>query len=156
MKTCKRCKVEKPKTEFNKNKNFKDGHAKYCRECTVELNAQNRQKRKADPEKNSKYLLGQQDYHLRRTFGISLDEYNAMHASQGGVCCICQQPQSNGRKLAVDHCHSKGHIRGLLCDLCNTALGKFNDDAHRLERAARYIRATNTGRLQSLSDIDLV
>jgi hypothetical protein len=74
-----------------------------------------------------------------------------MHDSQGGVCKICAKPEtakkhkdtSEPRSLAVDHCHVEGHVRGLLCTACNTALGKFNDDASALRRAADYLDANH-------------
>jgi hypothetical protein len=76
--------------------------------------------------------------HLLRKFGITLDDYNAMLQRQGGVCAICHRPPT-GQRLAVDHSHSTGNNRGLLCFDCNVALGKFEDNPDRLRAAAMYL-----------------
>lgn len=68
---------------------------------------------------------------LKAAFGITLEQYEEMLESQGGVCAICYRPpEANSRskkQLAVDHCHKTGAIRGLLCANCNNALGLFKD-----------------------------
>lgn len=77
---------------------------------------------------------------LRRTFGITLDEYNGMYESQNGLCAICGKPDEvEGRRLAVDHNHDTGHIRALLCGNCNRGLGNFQDDPEMLVKATRYL-----------------
>ncbi len=77
---------------------------------------------------------------LQEKFGISLQEYNRQFQIQGGMCKICEVHQSKLRRsLAVDHCHTKGHIRGLLCDTCNLGIGYFKDSFELLEKAAMYI-----------------
>lgn len=83
-------------------------------------------------------------YDLKRYFGISAEEYQEMHNAQGGLCMICRKPETaviRGKlaALAVDHCHTKGRVRGLLCSQCNTGLGCFKDDPAALRRAAEYI-----------------
>lgn len=81
------------------------------------------------------------DTTLRRTFGITLEEYLKIHDEQGGCCAICNKSVSeNGKALAVDHCHSTGKIRGLLCDLCNRGLGMFRDNPDSLITAIQYLR----------------
>jgi len=84
------------------------------------------------------------DYDLRRDFGISLAQYNEMLKSQGGVCAICEQTERttrNGKfkRLAVDHDHVTGKIRGLLCAHCNHAIGKLGDDPALIRKAAEYV-----------------
>lgn len=86
-----------------------------------------------------------QGYELKRNFGMSVEEYDAISAKQGGRCAICRQPETvvmRGKlmRLAVDHCHSGGHIRELLCSACNTGLGSFRDDPERMEAAIAYLR----------------
>lgn len=75
---------------------------------------------------------------LKQTFGISLEDYNIMLSNQGGVCFICHDIDPV-RSLAVDHCHTTGKIRGLLCRDCNQGIGKFADDITRLKRAIKYL-----------------
>lgn len=85
---------------------------------------------------------------------LTLVEFNEMFARQRGRCALCG---FHGRKgwlrkgdrrkgwLVVDHCHETGHVRGLLCGDCNTALGRFGDDPGRLRRAAEYLEGKLTG-----------
>lgn len=78
--------------------------------------------------------------YLKWRFGITLEDYNAMSEAQGHTCAICAQPETTtGRSLAVDHCHTTGRIRGLLCTACNVALGKLNDSIERLQSAQAYL-----------------
>ena len=57
----------------------------------------------------------------RRQLGLSVEDYDAMLAAQGGVCAICGNPPKT-RRLDVDHDHKTGKVRGLLCHRCNRAL----------------------------------
>ena len=85
--------------------------------------------------KERRYITGRRG-HLRRKYGISLEDYTFMFNSQNGKCAICDR---SGRDLAIDHDHITGKIRGLLCFACNTSLGKFNDDVSVLQRAINYL-----------------
>lgn len=76
---------------------------------------------------------------LKRLYGISVAEYDALFAKQGGVCAICRK-RSKGR-LCVDHCHVTGTVRGLLCSACNIALGSLKDDQASLVAALAYLGA---------------
>lgn len=85
------------------------------------------------------------DKELRKAFGITIAEFQAMLVEQNGVCLICDRPETTVRRgriepLSVDHCHTTGKVRGLLCAQCNKGLGMFHDDPGRIERAAKYIR----------------
>lgn len=82
---------------------------------------------------------------LRAKFSLSLEDYNRMLEAQGGVCAICRNPETHKRNgklkaLAVDHHHSTGKIRGLLCSDCNTGIGKLKDDPKVLLAAAEYLK----------------
>lgn len=81
----------------------------------------------------------QRESSLKKKFGITLNEYNAILEEQGGVCAVCQEKCATGNNLAVDHDHVTGKIRGLLCFACNTSLGKFGDRVRVLNRAAWYV-----------------
>ena len=80
------------------------------------------QKEQYQKTKNS----SRKNYNLMKSFNISLDEYNTLFDSQKGCCAICGRHQVElKRKLAVDHCHTTGKIRSLLCVTCNTHLGIY-------------------------------
>lgn len=85
------------------------------------------------------------DKELRRNFGIDgLKEYEEKLNDQNGVCAICGQPETtvrDGRTLPlfVDHNHDTGAVRGLLCNGCNTGLGKLKDSANILQSAIKYL-----------------
>jgi hypothetical protein len=78
---------------------------------------------------------------LFRRFGITEVDYLRMFDEQGGCCAICgtSTPGTSG-VFAVDHDHSTGRVRGLLCRGCNIGIGNLGDDAERLESAVRYLR----------------
>ena len=80
------------------------------------------------------------DLYYRRTFGISVDDFDAMLEAQGGRCAICRTRPEREASLHVDHCHDSGRIRGILCLNCNQGVGTFGDDPALLERAASYLR----------------
>ena len=84
---------------------------------------------------------------LVRKYGITLEDYERMQEEQDNKCAICLKEETalnpktkEPRGLAVDHCHSAGKVRGLLCSLCNSAIGSLKDDVGLLERAILYLR----------------
>jgi hypothetical protein len=85
---------------------------------------------------NPKVRAAVRDARLRRTYGISLDEYKAMFKRQRGRCRICGAKK---RKLYIDH--KKKIVRGLLCHPCNVGLGFFRDDPKRMRGAIIYLKA---------------
>jgi hypothetical protein len=78
------------------------------------------------------------DYYLRKTYGISLEEFNRMFEAQDGCCKICGYSDADD-PLVVDHCHRSGDVRGLLCGRCNRGIGSFFDDPNILQNAIDYI-----------------
>ena len=76
---------------------------------------------------------------LKRRYGVDEQEYSAMLAAQDGKCGICGSTCSSGRRLAVDHDHDTGRVRGLLCTNCNAGLGHFQDSKARLGKAIAYL-----------------
>lgn len=76
--------------------------------------------------------------HVLRTYGITNEEYGMILNSQAGKCGVCgNRPRSV--RLAVDHDHKTGMVRGLLCSFCNRALGTFRDSAELLRKAVEYL-----------------
>lgn len=79
---------------------------------------------------------------LKLKFGITLEQFNQMYNDQQGKCKICNRTSEetgDSRRLAVDHCHKTGIIRGLLCGNCNRGLGAFQDSEELLALAAKYL-----------------
>lgn len=73
-------------------------------------------------------------------YGITREEYFALKEAQHGCCAICgREPKT--RRLAVDHDHATGKVRGLLCAACNMGLGAYRDDIAMLRRAIAYLEA---------------
>jgi hypothetical protein len=101
-------------------------------------------------EHRKAYKTEYSDKDLQRKYGISLLEYSQLFMSQGGKCAICNSDYGGHRNgeqkaLAVDHCHTTGKVRGLLCESCNQGIGKLKDDVKILQSAIRYL--TNPGSL---------
>ena len=73
------------------------------------------------------YAVRGRDLYYKKTYGISLEDYERMLIDQGGKCAICGSldPRAKREHFAVDHCHTTGKVRGLLCIPCNTAIGQY-------------------------------
>jgi len=80
---------------------------------------------------------------LKKKYGMSLKDYDQMLASQQHGCKICgtNKPMNNSEYLCVDHCHTTGKVRGLLCSKCNSAIGLFDEDTNRMRLAMQYLGA---------------
>ena len=80
-----------------------------------------------------KYLAIERDRSYRKLYGITTADYDEMFRSQGGKCAICLTTQSikagKTQAFAVDHCHTTGVVRGLLCLACNHLLGRYERHA---------------------------
>lgn len=87
------------------------------------------------------YRRNKRATHLLRTFDLTVEQYEAMVIAQGGHCALCPKPDRPEKRLAVDHNHTTGKVRALLCDCCNRGIGLFNDEAARLRAAADYLEA---------------
>lgn len=61
---------------------------------------------------------------MKSVYGLDYTQYEAMLTKQKGVCALCYHPNQHGKRLAVDHDHETGQIRGLLCNHCNITLGR--------------------------------
>jgi hypothetical protein len=118
---------------------YRPNKAKWaCRTHRVELN-RIRRHRLRDSGVVAHRNPPTRDYYLRRRFGIGIPEYDALLDAQGGACGICGG-QNFGRRLAVDHDHETGRVRGLLCTRCNAALGSLGDSEASLQRALDYLK----------------
>lgn len=125
---CYICGIDKPLSEFHRDRNRKTGHSVYCKPCAC---AKTREWWAADPERGKDLN--------RRKFGLRPGEYTAMNVAQGGACACCGDIPTGRNGLAVDHCHRTGRVRALLCGNCNLGLGNFQDDPDRLRKALIYL-----------------
>jgi hypothetical protein len=78
--------------------------------------------------------------HIRRKYGISLEEYVAFFEVAGGRCEGCERQPKKRKDLHLDHDHATGKIRGVLCRDCNHALGNVRDRGWVLENLAKYLK----------------
>lgn len=143
-KTCSVCNQEKPLEGFYKQAGGRFGVGRQCKSCR---NAYRRAYGKAHLEKENQnarnWRAANPKRHLNNVltlkFGITVEQYEKMFKDQNGACAICDKQNLNGRRLAVDHDHSTGKIRGLLCDTCNRGLGYMKDSINLLNKAASYL-----------------
>ena len=91
------------------------------------------------PEQAEERRRYHKNRHLTVNYGITLEEWEAIIADQGGKCPICQRGLNGEFGTHADHRHSDGVLRGALCSSCNRGLGLFRDDADVLMRAAKYL-----------------
>jgi hypothetical protein len=133
MKKCSKCGIEKPLSEFHKDKARSDGARSSCKLCYSKFHeeyyAKNIDKVKS---KNKKMWL-------QRKYGLSIKEYELLKNKQDNKCVICQEKLNEGYDVHVDHSHKTGKIRGILCRWCNTGLGNFKDKTQSLQRAIEYL-----------------
>lgn len=162
-KRCSTCNQDKDIVLFGKDKNRKDGLNCKCKPCKRLISVksyakyrdkiikQQKEKYHADPEKfrriqrehyakDGVWAVRRNSYY-KRTYGITEEDYNDMFIEQGGRCGICGVHQSKLKKrLVIDHCHKSEVIRGLLCSLCNTGIGAFDDNIEVMENAMKYLK----------------
>lgn len=152
--TCRYCRAPKPLDAFYPS--VRTQPTPGCRDCCAER----RRSRLANCSPEEREALRERHRqanrrHLERggriknAHGITLEQFEGMHAAQGGVCAICQRPPSGngntGSRLHIDHDHDTGQIRGLLCGNCSTALGLLADNPERIHRMIEYLLAARGG-----------
>ena len=126
VKTCTKCNVSKDFSLFYKQHDAKHGLTPNCKEC---VNKIRKQWRLDNPDKVK-------ENRVQHAYGISYTDVKTMHKEQHGRCLICEDKPKN---LVIDHCHSTGKVRGLLCSECNLMLGKARDRTKTLENAIKYL-----------------
>jgi len=92
--------------------------------------------RQRSPERKKTDAIRKRGLRLFREYGISESDYLRMKSEQSGKCLLCNETA----KLVVDHDHSTGYVRGLLCHHCNRGLGFFSDNSNILLKASEYVR----------------
>jgi hypothetical protein len=128
-KRCGHCTRTLPYTEFTSDKTRADGLRHNCREC-------NQAWSRAYYRRAS--VRQRRDWDLRKTYGLTHDEYDLILEAQGGACALCRRIPK--KPLHVDHDHTTGRVRGLLCPRCNQTLGRFGDSIEGLQRVIDYLK----------------
>jgi hypothetical protein len=191
-KLCKKCKVQKPLSDFHNHPSTSDRKTIECKTCAsarlkirYQINGEEIRKRvsarrvanrettnaklreyykeNADTlkaQKKERYRKNPKRYQAetRRVklfsgYGLTLEQYDLMVVKQAGRCAICAGPPVHNKRLTVDHDHSDGTVRGLLCSECNSGLGFFKDSVLILERALKYIQRDRTNQRGSLESV---
>jgi hypothetical protein len=124
---------------------------RYCPACATAQRHQwyiaNREKVKAQrraQQPTPEFKRYARGWQLQRRYGISRTDYDALLAEQSGACAICRKLPTDHRSLNVDHCHSSGKVRGLLCDHCNNGLARFQDEEDLLWQAIQYLKRSRS------------
>jgi hypothetical protein len=112
------------------------------RQAYLELTPLERRIARGVPEKHAEY---KRKNRLKANFGLSVIEYEKMVSDQGNLCAICRQPEyvktmGKVRRLSVDHNHTTGKVRGLLCTLCNGTIGFSRENISDLETCIEYLK----------------
>jgi len=129
MKTCRKCKKQKELSDFRTN-NTKHGYYQTCKGCL----------------KSSTSPYSYWKHGLKKKYGVTPEWYFAKLDEQDGCCAICgtSHPGAGKNYFCVDHNHSDGSIRGLLCSNCNIGIGNLQDSVSLLLAAATYLNDYST------------
>ena len=134
---CVKCRTEQGPSQFPKDNSRPSGRHPYCKICHRERYAS----LPKTPEFKAKVAANSRKHALKK-YGITSSEYTLMLDRQMGSCAICFDRNKSGNELSVDHCHKTGMVRGLLCNRCNWAIGKFEDNTVLLLSAVEYLNET--------------
>jgi len=140
-KKCTKCEQEKTVDNFYPRKDRPGKYVAQCRPCSIKSNYKYR-----DKEHQKKYKV---NYYKKnplrkltndlKKYGLTVEKYNSMLESQHNSCAICSHQNIPGKRMFVDHCHSSGTVRGLLCSSCNFLLGQAKDSKEVLSKAIIYL-----------------
>lgn len=144
VKVCNKCKEEK----------IHSPRGCWCKDCwsaqRIEYVKKNHKELKAKDVVRRKEKIAQDPLHFRKRmyrlkYNITIEDYNLMLKDQNYSCAICETDTPGGRSIHfhVDHCHTTGNVRGLLCAMCNFGLGAFRDSLTDLASAIKYLKNSN-------------
>ncbi len=137
-KICSKCRKKKLLFEFAKNKRNVDGLEYRCKECKSKSG-------KIFRKENLEFCLKRERRkNIKLRYGLTIEQWEEMFKQQQGCCAICGEHQSELKKtLVVDHRHSNGKIRELLCGNCNRMLGCVKENIGTLKKAMDYLEKHN-------------
>lgn len=135
-KVCSKCKEElTPINSFVRKTGVRSGQLQaYCKKCFA---SHKKERRGKDRDKARREAS---DDKLKNKYGITRKEYDRLLEVQESMCAICGFRYEGGKRLAVDHCHETGQVRGLLCISCNRGIGMLKDSTALLNKAIEYLR----------------
>lgn len=135
-----------------KAKSWKEKNPERAAELQKQYRERNREllnaKRKAIYEANKPAEQAARRRSKIKSYGLSPEQFEQMLAQQSGRCAICKTDKPTvkiGGSFRIDHCHSTGKVRGLLCMKCNSGLGMFSDSPEVLIAAAEYLIKSSSG-----------
>jgi hypothetical protein len=145
MPSCSRCLQILPISSFHKDSKKSGKLRSDCRKCRNSYRRKFRQQNKAQfAEYEGTEVFKQKTFakNLRKNYGLSVEDFEKMEAKQDGKCAVCLRPEfhKTKKRLSVDHCHTTGQIRGLLCHRCNVVLGLVNEDLRIIESVTQYLK----------------
>ncbi len=147
-KPCHRCWQVLPRDAFSYRNIEKDYRHQYCKPCMVAINSEWASKNRARINANRRALYTPEEGRRRNLtrYGMTPEQYEEMLAGQGGVCAICKTFRAwrNRNVLHIDHDHTTGRVRGLLCHWCNVAIGSLNESPDTLRAAIAYLEQANS------------
>ncbi len=134
---CCKCGEEKPLAEFHKDRKSKHGHTYACKACRI--------------ISGKAWFKAMNPVRVRarelKKYGLTEETYQTMLTTQHGCCAICGGNETvisswtkRLKRLAIDHDHDTGIVRGLLCGRCNQGLGYFKHDPKLLLAAVAYLK----------------
>ena len=158
QKTCSTCRIVKPCADFRLQNDRRSGLSSKCKACQSE---HKKIRWRTDPEFRKRKLTTLREWRnnnpkryqiyrkryanrilnhrLKKSYGLTLDEYKQLCEQQNNICPICSQTVE---RLVVDHAEgTEGEYRGLLCSPCNAAIGILKHDILTLERAIQYLHS---------------
>jgi hypothetical protein len=136
--TCRVCGEEKNLVDdyylSRKDPTLASSYSYECKECTI----------KRTVEYNKENSSSVKSQYLKRNYGLTFEEFDAMLSSQDNACAICgtkEPSKTRGRdkRFHVDHSPETGEVRGLLCKSCNIALGEVKENIHTLKSMIEYL-----------------
>lgn len=123
MKQCNRC--QNVLNDMNWQISYQTRQYYLCKECDK---LKQRQRQASLPKRK-----------FFKRYGLTETAYEELVAGSNGCCAICSTQNNNGKDLCIDHCHTTGKVRGLLCNKCNMALGLLSDRIDLLDKAKEYL-----------------
>jgi hypothetical protein len=150
MKRCTECGIEKDLDCFYRCRTSKGGLRHECKKChnasVVRCRRKHLEKHRTAHRRwlsanREKAKILNKNTRLKRTYGITIENYNELLCKQDGQCAICGKKLLTSKETCIDHNHKTGKIRGFLCIQHNALLGMANDDPKILEQAINYLKS---------------